>query len=261
MDELLDFAVNCAFESGRIQRKYFQKKIGIHHKGEINLVTDVDIACQEKIMALIKKAFPEDDIVSEEKTNSFDGKSNRWIIDPLDGTTNYAHGYPFFCTSIAYEIKGQVTDGVVYNPVFNELFFAKKGGGAYLNGEKIRVSSVHDLKKALLSTGFPYDLLTNERNNVDYFLKYLFRAQAIRRDGAAALDLCYVACGRFDGFWELSLNPWDMAAGCLIATEAGGMVTNFQGKRFSIYKDEIIASNGLIHKAMLESFRRDRHGG
>lgn len=251
MDEILDFAIHCAFESGKIQRKYFQKKIGVHHKGEINLVTDVDIACQEKIMELIKKGFPDDDIISEEKTNSFDGKRNRWIIDPLDGTTNYAHGYPFFCTSIAYEEKGQITYGVVYNPVFNELFFGRKGGGAHLNGERISVSSVHNLKDALLSTGFPYDLATNKRNNVENFLKFLFSAQAIRRDGSAALNLCYLACGRFDGFWEVSLNSWDMAAGCLMVCEAGGVVTDLQGDKFSIYEDEIVSSNGIIHEAML----------
>lgn len=251
MNEILDFAIHCALESGKIQRRYFQKKIGIRHKGEINLVTDVDIACQEKIIEMIRRDFPADDIISEEKQNSFGGTRNRWIVDPLDGTTNYAHGYPFFCTSIAYEEKGQVTHGVVYNPIFNELFFGRKGVGAYLNGEKIQVSSISNLRKALLSTGFPYDLATNKRNNVDHFLKFLFKAQAIRRDGSAALNLSYVACGRFDGFWEVSLNPWDMAAGCLIVSEAGGMITNLQGERFSVYKDEIVASNGMIHEVMV----------
>ena len=255
MDDLLDFAIFCAMESGKIQRKYFQKEINIRHKGEINLVTDVDLACQEKLIELIKKEHPDDDIISEEKTNSFDGRKNRWIVDPLDGTTNYAHGYPFFCTSIAYEQKGRVTHGVVYNPIFNELFFVRKGIGAYLNGERIRTSSVDTMKKALLSTGFPYDLATNKRNNVDQFLNFLFKAQAIRRDGSAALNLSYVACGRFDGFWELRLNSWDMAAGCLMVIEAGGSVTNLRGGRFSIYRDEIVASNGIIHGAMLEVLR------
>jgi myo-inositol-1(or 4)-monophosphatase len=251
MDELLNFAIHCALESGKIQRKYFEKNINIRHKGEIDLVTDVDMACQEKIIGLIKKAFPDDDIISEEKKNDFEGKKNRWIIDPLDGTTNYAHGYPFFCTSIAYEEGGQITGGVVYNPIFNELFFGKKGEGAYLNGEKIQVSSVNDLKQALLSTGFPYNIATTERNNVDHFLNFLFKAQAVRRDGSAALNLCYVACGRFDAFWELSLNSWDMAAGCLMVDEAGGTVTNIQGHEFSVYKDTVIASNGLLQKDML----------
>jgi myo-inositol-1(or 4)-monophosphatase len=261
MDDLLDFAIHCAIESGKIQRKYFQKQINIHHKGEINLVTDVDLACQEKLIELIRKESPDDDIISEEKTNRFDGRKNRWIIDPLDGTTNYAHGYPFFCTSIAYEQKGRVTHGVVYNPVFNELFFAKKDAGSYLNGERMRVSSVDTLKKALLSTGFPYDLATNKRNNVDQFLDFLFKAQAIRRDGSAALNLSYVACGRFDGFWELSLNSWDMAAGCLMVIEAGGVVTNLQGGRFSIYRDEIVASNGIIHEATLQALKETGKAG
>jgi len=258
MDKLLDLAIHCAFESGKIQRKYFEKNINIRHKGETDLVTDVDMACQEKIIGIIKEAFPDDDVISEEKKNDFEGIKNRWIIDPLDGTTNYAHGYPFFCTSIAYETNGQITHGVVYNPIFNELFFGKKGEGAYLNGEKIRISSVHDLKQALLSTGFPYNIATIERNNIDHFLNFLFKAQAVRRDGSAALNLCYVACGRFDAFWELSLNSWDMAAGCLMVSEAGGTLTNLQGDEFSVYKDTIVASNGIIHKDMLAALNETK---
>ena len=157
MDNLLEFAVHCARESGKIQRRYYEKHFAIHHKGEINLVTDVDFACQERIIKLIQKDFPKDNIISEEQLNRFDGKANRWIIDPLDGTTNYAHGYPFFCTSIAYEVQGNILLGVVYNPIFKELFVARKGQGAYLNGRKIHVSAIGDLKKSLLSTGFPYD--------------------------------------------------------------------------------------------------------
>ncbi len=260
MDDLLDFAIRCALESGRIQRKYFQKRIEILHKGETNLVTNVDFACQDKLIELMKKEFPQDDIIAEEKANRFDGSKNRWIIDPLDGTTNYAHGYPFFCTSIAYEQEGTVTHGVVYNPIFEELFFTRKGAGAYLNGERVKVSPVDGLRKALLSTGFPYDLATNKRNNIDHFVKFLFKAQAIRRDGSAALNLSYVACGRFDGFWELSLNSWDMAAGCLMVIEAGGEVTNLSGGKFSIYRDEIVASNGIIHAAMLEVLRGQTSG-
>jgi len=261
MNDLLDFAIHCALESGKIQRKYFQKNIDIRLKGDKNLVTNVDLACQEKLIELIRKEFPHDDIIAEEKANQFDGRGNRWIIDPLDGTTNYAHGYPFFCTSIAYEERGRVTCGVVYNPIFDELFFARKGSGAYLNGERINVSSVDGLKKALLSTGFPYDVATNKRNNIDHFLDFLFKAQAIRRDGSAALNLSYVACGRFDGFWELSLNSWDMAAGCLMVIEAGGTVTNLRGGKFSIYRDEIAASNGIIHEAILEVLKGKRKGG
>jgi myo-inositol-1(or 4)-monophosphatase len=255
MDKLLDFAVHCALESGKIQRRYYEKQFAIRHKGEINLVTDVDLACQERIIKLIQKAFPKDNIISEEQQNRFDGPANRWIIDPLDGTTNYAHGYPFFCTSIAYEAKGSILLGVVYNPIFKELFAARKGRGAYLNGREIHVSAISDLKKSLLCTGFPYDVATSKKNNIDHFVNFLYQSQAVRRDGSAALNLCYTACGRFDGFWEMKLNSWDMAAGTLIVEEAGGRVTNLAGKTFTIYKDNIIASNNLIHQDIVRVLR------
>lgn len=259
MDELLKFAIHCAKESGKIQKKYYEQHFAIHHKGEINLVTDVDYLCQARIIELIEETFPEDEIISEEKTNCYDNKKNRWIIDPLDGTTNYAHGYPFFCTSVAYEKAGEIIAGAVYNPVFDELFYSRKNKGAYLNGNRINVSGISELKGALLSTGFPYDLVTNRNNNVDNFIKFLYAAQAVRRDGSAALNLCYLACGRFDGFWELKLNPWDVAAGFLIVSESGGKITNFEGNPFDIYKDNIAASNGLIHASMLEVLKRKFH--
>ncbi len=259
MDDLLEFAVHCALESGKIQRGQYEKHFQIHHKGEINLVTDVDFACQERIIKLIREGFPNDDIISEEKSNRFDGIQNRWIIDPLDGTTNYAHGYPFFCTSIAYEVQGNISLGVVYNPMFKELFVARKGQGAYLNGKKIHVSVIGDLKKSLLSTGFPYDIATSAENNIDHFINFLYHAQAVRRDGSAALNLSYVACGRFDGYWELKLNSWDMAAGTLIVQEAGGRVTNVAGGKFNIYKSNIIASNSLIHKDMVWVLKKKGH--
>lgn len=251
MDTVLTFAIQCARESGKIQRKFYEKHFSIRHKGAIDLVTDVDIACQERIIKLIRKRYPGDDIVSEEQLNRFDGTQNRWIIDPLDGTTNYAHGYPFFCTSIAYEVNGEIVLGVVYNPIFKELFTGQKGAGAYLNNKKIQVSGMNDLKGSLLSTGFPYDIATSKENNINHFINFLYQAQAVRRDGSAALNLCYTACGRFDGFWEMKLSPWDMAAGTLIVEEAGGKVTDFVGNTFSIYKDNIIASNGLIHQDIL----------
>jgi myo-inositol-1(or 4)-monophosphatase len=251
MGNILTFAIQCARESGKIQRKFYEKHFGIHHKGDINLVTDVDIACQERIIKLIKRHYPEDDIISEEQLNRFEGTQNRWIIDPLDGTTNYAHGYPFFCTSIAYEVNGEIVLGVVYNPIFKELFTGQKGTGAYLNNKKIQVSGVKDLKKSLLSTGFPYDIATSKENNINHFINFLYQAQAVRRDGSAALNLCYTACGRFDGFWEMKLSPWDMAAGTLIVEEAGGTVTVFDGSAFSIYKNTLIASNGLIHQEIV----------
>ncbi|MEN6615534.1 MAG: inositol monophosphatase family protein, partial [Syntrophorhabdus sp.] len=201
MTDPLQTAIDAALISGRIQVDSLNTDFGIHHKGEINLVTDVDIACQSAIISVIKDRFPDDDIIAEEKPNDFKGERNRWIIDPVDGTTNYAHGYPFFCTSIAYAESGKVTVGVVYNPVMNELFFASRGKGAYLNGVKIAVSPIDQLKRSLLSTGFPYDIAINPDNNIDHFITFLFEAQAVRRDGSAALNLSYVACGRFDGFW------------------------------------------------------------
>ncbi len=261
MKNPLQTAVEMALASGRMQKDSLKGGFAIHHKGEINLVTDVDIACQEMIISVIKERFPEDDIIAEEKPNLFEGDRNRWIVDPIDGTTNYAHGYPFFCTSIAYEAKGTVTVGVVYSPIMDELFVAVRGKGAYLNGDRIRVSSVRHLKASLLSTGFPYDITTNPDNNIDHFVDFLYKAQAVRRDGSAALNLSYVACGRFDGFWEISLNPWDLAAGALIVEEAGGSLSSISGGRFNIYGGGVIASNALIQEAMTGVIRRSLPSG
>ncbi len=258
MSQVLEFAVMLAFESGRIQKEHYRKQHEIFHKGEINIVTDVDLECQERIIGLIGRHFPADLVIAEEKDNVFEGDHNRWIVDPIDGTTNYAHGYPFFCTSIAYEVKKEIVCGVVYNPIFDELFFAEKGKGAYLNGEKLSVSAAVDMKQCLLTTGFPYDVATNRQNNVDHFVAFLHNAQAIRRDGSAALNLSYVAAGRFDGFWELKLSPWDTAAGVLMVTEAGGRVSSFDGAPFDIYKGQIVASNNLIHDDMLRVLREGK---
>ncbi len=251
MDPLLEFAVDLAFESGKIQKKHYRENHSIFHKGEINIVTEADLECQERIMSLIAARFPEDYIIAEEKENVYEGRRNKWIIDPIDGTTNYAHGYPFFCTSVAYEVGGQIVCGVVYNPIFDELFFARAGEGSYLNGERLKVSGVGALKQSLLVTGFPYDLATSRANNIDHFVSFLYEAQAVRRDGSAALNLSYVAAGRFDGFWELKLSPWDTAAGALILTEAGGTITDFAGRPFDIYAGQVVASNDLIHGDML----------
>ncbi len=255
MDHLLEFAVQLAFESGRIQKKRYRERHSIFYKGEINLVTDVDMECQERIISLIAARFPDDRIIAEEKDNVFEGSENRWIIDPIDGTTNYAHGYPFFCTSVAYEVEGRVVCGVVYNPIFDELFFAAAGKGSYLNGQRLKVSGIDALRQSLVVTGFPYDLGTSGMNNIDHFVSFLYEAQAVRRDGSAALNLSYVAAGRFDGFWELKLSPWDTAAGVLIVTEAGGRVTDFEGKPFDIYAGQIVATNGVIHNDMLRVLR------
>lgn len=251
MHHILDFAIQLAFESGRIQKKHYQGSFTIRHKGEINLVTDVDLSCQARMIELIRENFPEDEIIAEEKDNTFSRGKNRWIIDPLDGTTNYAHGYPFFSTSIGYESNDQVVAGVVYNPIFDELFFAVKGKGAFLNGEPLKVSKTKVVKQALLCTGFPYDINTSPDNNLNHWSDFLFSAQALRRDGSASLNLCYVAAGRFDGFWEIKLHPWDIAAGCLMVTEAGGIVTDLNGEASSVYRGDLCASNGVIHGDMI----------
>lgn len=254
----LNVAIMAAKEAGKIQMKYFGKEYEVNYKGEIDLVTEVDRICEKTISEIILKNFKNHDILTEESGQKSEGSSWKWIVDPLDGTTNYFHGYPYFCVSIALEIDGEVKIGVVYNPVLDELFYTEKGEGAYLNGRRINVSKTERLEKSFLSTGFPYDL----RNHADYYLNYfrefIIRSFAIRRAGSAALDLSYLAMGSFDGFWELKLQPWDVAAASLLVTEAGGKVSDFKGDSFSIYLKEILASNGLIHEQMLKVIRKIR---
>jgi myo-inositol-1(or 4)-monophosphatase len=255
MHDPLDFAVQLAFESGKIQKKYFQTVLSVMHKGETDLVTNVDLECQSRILELLGQAFPDDEVISEEKVNAYEAGKNRWIVDPLDGTTNYAHGYPFFCTSIAYEVGGTIVVGAIYNPIMDELFFARKGEGSFFNGRKMEVSAVKEIRQALLATGFPYDVASNPSNNLNHWAAFMMRAQALRRDGSAGLNLSYVAAGRFDGFWEVKLSPWDMAAGALIVREAGGRITSLSGDPFSLYEGGVLASNGLIHEQMLGVIR------
>ena len=249
---MLNFAIRVAKDAGRLLRDRVGTRIDVDHKGSINLVTDVDLASERLIREAISTYYPRHEVLGEEGGLSESGSEYRWVVDPLDGTTNYAHGYPIFCVSIALECKGEIVLGVVYDPMRDELFAAERGGGAALNNRPIRVSKTAELMQGLLSTGFPYDIKTSKLTNLDHWANFAMNAQALRRDGAAALDLCYVACGRFDGFWELNLSPWDTAAGALIVTEAGGRVTNFSGGPFSNYKPEVVASNGLIHDRMLE---------
>ena len=248
---MLNFAISVARDAGRLLRDRVGTRIDIDHKGSINLVTDVDLASEKLIREAIATYYPRHEILAEEGGLSESGSEYRWIVDPLDGTTNYAHGYPIFCVSIALECRGEVVIGVVYDPMRDELFAAERGNGATLNNRSIRVSQIAELMQGLLSTGFPYNIKTSQLTNLDHWSNFAMNAQALRRDGAAALDLCYVASGRFDGFWELNLSAWDTAAGVLIVTEAGGQVTNFKGGPFSNYKPEIVASNGLIHESML----------
>ncbi len=251
----LQVAFAAAKEAGRIQMEHFGHSHSVEYKGETNPVTMVDKLCEQAITQMIVSAFPNHDLLTEETPFQKKGSPWRWIIDPLDGTTNYLHGYPCFCVSIGLEVEGEVELGVVYNPVLDELFHAERGKGAFLNGNRIFVSHEAHLDRSLLVTGFPYDI----RDHVDFYLLYfrqfIIKSFAIRRPGSAAIDLCYLAAGRFEGFWEFKLHAWDVAAGSLIVTEAGGKVTDLHGQPYSIYSKEILASNGLIQEEMREVIR------
>ena len=252
---MLNFAIQTARDAGRVLAEKFGRAIQITNKGDIDLVTEADLASERLIVERIRSYYPRHSILSEEAGDviAIEGEQSeyKWIVDPLDGTTNYAHGYPAFCVSVALEHLGRVCLGVVYDPLRDELFAAERGEGATLNGRRVRVSETDDLNRALLCTGFPYDV--RERNDfARHFRNFIMSAQSVRRDGTAALDLAYVAAGRFDGFYEEGLRPWDVAAGVLLVEEAGGRVTHYDGKPFQIYTPPIAASNGLVHDAMLE---------
>ncbi len=257
MEETLkETALRAVEEGGAVLMEYFGNLTSIGYKGEIDLVTEADQESEYKIVNIIKDRYPDHRILAEETGASGKTSPYKWIIDPLDGTTNYAHGYPCFCVSIALEYEEEIIYGAIYDPVRKELFSAEKGRGAFLNGNTISVSSISELNSSLLCTGFPYDLRENMDSNMLLFRSFLVKSQAVRRDGSAALDLCYTAAGRFDGFWEQKLHPWDVAAGSLILSEAGGTLSTYRGGPFNIYIPEIVASNGLIHGQMLEVLRR-----
>ena len=255
---MLNFAIQVARDAGNllVQRLGAAK---ITNKGDIDLVTEADIAAEELIIDRIRSHYPLHGILAEESGETIQAGPSRsewkWIIDPLDGTTNYAHGYPCFCVSIAVEHAGALEIGVVYDPMRDEMFAAERGGGATLNERRIRVSNVEDLNRAMMCTGFPYDVRTRPDFARD-FTNFTLHAQAVRRDGSAALDLAYVACGRFDGFWEDGLNAWDIAAGAILVTEAGGRITNYDDEPLDIYTKKVVASNGRVHEAMLRLLRR-----
>lgn len=259
--EIIDFrdaqklGESAARKAGDIMNEYRTREFSIEQKGEIDLVTEVDVLCEKAIVSMIHETFPDHGVLAEEGGAEADGSRYKWIIDPIDGTTNYAHGFPVYCSSIALEADGHVVAGVVYDPTRDEMFSAIKGGGATLNDDPIEVSKTSELIRALLATGFPYQIKTTDRNNIKEFTDFAMSAQAIRRPGAAALDLCYVACGRLDGFWEFHLKPWDTAAGALMITEAGGRVSMIKGEPLDIYQPDIVASNGLLHEAMLKIVR------
>lgn len=255
LKEMLDLAKQAALEAGQFQKQKWLSEFQVEFKSEINLVTEVDKASEKMIIQKINAQYPDHDILAEEGFGDRKDSIYKWIIDPLDGTTNFAHRYPLWAVSIALEFQGQIVVAVVYDPVKNEMFSAIRGGGAFLNETPIRVSSHEELSKSLLATGFAYNVRDVIQNNLDQFSRMLFKAQSVRRDGVAALDLCYVACGRYDGFWELNLYPWDMAAGLLIVEEAGGRVTRYNDVPLSVYDKEICATNGKIHQQVLEVVR------
>lgn len=250
-DRFLGLAIAAAKEAGRIQIAHYGRTHEVEYKGEIDPVTEVDKHCERAIIEMISGSFPDHDILSEESSFKGKGSSWKWIIDPIDGTTNYIHQYPCFCVSIGLEVEGEVRLGVVYNPLLDELFSGQRGEGACLNGKRITVSRRGELEGSFLCTGFPYDVRERSDFYLQYFRAFITRSFALRRPGSAVLDLCYLAAGRFDGFWEMKLHPWDVAAASLLVAEAGGKITDFKGKPFSIYSEELLASNGLIHDAML----------
>jgi myo-inositol-1(or 4)-monophosphatase len=247
----LQEAVTAARIAGEYQKSRFSSTLDIEMKGDKNLVTEVDKESERLIVEHLLSRFPGHDIIAEEGNYLQSDSPCRWIIDPVDGTTNYAHGYPWFCTSIGLERKGEMIAGVIYNPIYDELFTASKGGGSYLNGNRLSVSTRTPLNNSLLGTGFPYDCATDPANNFANFIAFQKCARGIRRAGAAALDLACVAAGRLDGFWELKLKAWDVAAGVLMVCEAGGMVTTFDGSAYDVFNDKIVASNGLIHDELI----------
>jgi len=256
--EYLEFAVDLARSAGDVLKHYMDRDKQVELKGRANLVTVADKESEALIINGIRERYPSHAILAEESGTSGPSAAGKgkWIIDPLDGTTNFAHQYPFFCVSIAFEQEGQISCGAVYDPWRDEMFSAARGRGAFVNGERITVSDVQGLGSALIMTGFPYGFRDKIQTVLAQFAAFLIESQAVRRGGSAALDMCYVALGRVDGFWEMDLYPWDTAAGLVILEEAGGKVTDFSGNRFSIYGKEMVASNRSIHEEMLRVLKK-----
>ncbi len=247
-----------AREAGSLLMDYFRQHVKIEYKGDVDLVTVADRKSEALILERIRKHFPTHDVMGEEGTRIETGSEYRWYVDPLDGTTNFAHGYPVFCVSLAVERLGQRIAGVIYDPTRDEMFSAELGSGARLNektnGSAMRVSTTANLGECLVATGFPSHK-RHKNPNIYFYHQLTLRTHGVRRAGSAALDLCNVASGRFDGFWEFNLNPWDTAAGVMMVEEAGGKVTDFSGGEFQIASRETLASNGLVHEALLHEFQ------
>lgn len=254
LNPYLGLSKKIAQDAGEILLEGQEKGFSIDYKGKSNLVTEIDKKSEQYIVGELRKAYPSHSILGEEGSNETHDKEYRWIIDPIDGTTDYAHNHPYYCISIGLEIKGEIVVGTVFAPAFNEMFSATKGMGAFLNGKPLKVSTIETLETSLLGTGFNPSAPDLARKNIKPYMELQDRSHGIRRCGAAALDLCYVAAGRLDGFWEGGLGAWDMAAGKIIIEEAGGTITNLNGNPFNVDKGEILASNGKIHQEMVDYF-------
>ena len=253
--EFIPKMVEIARQAGALLMEHFRRRVAVEYKGDADLVTVADRQSEVLIRDFIHKHWPSHDILGEEGGLQDTGSEYRWYVDPLDGTTNFAHGYPVFCVSLALEHNGTRIAGVIFDPNRDEVFAAQRGGGAYLNQQPIRVSRTANLAECLVATGFPSHK-RHKNPNIYFYHQITLRTHGVRRAGSAALDLCDVACGRFDGFWEFNLNPWDTAAGVLIVEEAGGRVTNFSGGPFQLNSRETVASNGLVHAALLKEFEQ-----
>jgi len=248
----LNAAKEAAKIAGEILSRLFGQVSHITKKGDIDLVTEADFQAEEAILEIIHLNFPQDNIIAEEGGRQEHASKRTWLIDPLDGTTNFVHGFPFFAVSIALEVENELVLGVVHNPFMAEIFEASKGTGAFLNKKPLKVSKTQNMKEALLATGFPYDIHERPERVMALLEKMVVTAQDVRRPGSAAIDMCYVAAGRLDGFWEQDLKPWDTAAGAVIVKEAGGRLSTFQGEPYTPYLKSIVAANPFIHDAMIE---------
>lgn len=255
MKELLETAQILAREAGEHIRQSASQLRQVDYKGRADMVTDVDRRAEEIILDGIRRGYPDHAVLAEESGEIEAQSDYRWVVDPLDGTTNFVHGYPFYCVSIAVQYRRETVAAAVFDPTMGELFSALKGGGARLNGKPVSVSPTSDLSKGLLATGFPYQIGYHWQHSMTLFEVFYRNCHGVRRDGAAALDLCYVAAGRFDGFWEYELQPWDVAAGLLIVQEAGGKTTDFVDNASGIFDRQVLASNGRIHDQMLQMMR------
>ena len=257
----LEFLTQLTERAGKVILGYSKGNLGIDLKdtrpGAIDIVTDADRASEDLIVEAINREFPEHDILTEERSIELKGSRWLWLVDPLDGTVNFAHGYPMFSVSIALMDNGALVAGMVYDPLKKERFYAIRSGGAFLNDCPISVSGAARLQESVVSTGFPYDKAFSQVNNIAEFSRVLLRVQGVRRGGSAALDLAYVSCGRLDGFWEQKLKPWDMAAGMLLAQEAGGRVTDESGNQTDVHTDFVVATNGIIHDVLLQALKSD----